>query len=72
MQPIRLCVRHLAVRSGEHIGISLLTNKRVQPRKDNAVCHHFLNCSYSLTFEDFNVLRHEKKNYLLEPKESPL
>ena len=34
------CVRHLAVRSAEHIGISSLTNKRVQPRKDSAVCHH--------------------------------
>ena len=27
------CVRHLAVRSGEHIGISTLTSKMVQPRK---------------------------------------
>ena len=35
------CVRHLAERSDEHIGISLLTNKRVQPRKDSAVCHHW-------------------------------
>ena len=34
------CVRHLAARSGEHIGISPLTNKRVQSRKDSAVCHH--------------------------------
>ena len=40
------CVRHLAVRSSEHIGISPLTNKRVQPRKDSAVCHHLLNCNY--------------------------
>ena len=37
------CVRHLAVRSGKYVGISPLTNKRVQPRKDSAVCHHFLN-----------------------------
>ena len=37
----RECVRHLAVRSGEHIGISPLTNKRVKPRKDSAVCCPF-------------------------------
>ena len=58
------CVRHLAVRSGEHIGISLLTNKRVQPRKDSAVCHHLLNCYYSPTFEDFSVLYLENKKCL--------
>ena len=66
------CVRHLAVRSGEHIGISPLTNKRVQPRKDSAVCYHLLNCNYSQTFEDFSVLCHKNKNYLLELKESLL
>ena len=66
------CVRHLAVRSGEHTGISLLTNKGVQPRKDSAVYHHLLNCYYSPTFEDFSVLCHENKKYLLELKESLL
>ena len=35
-----------------------------------AVCHHLLNCSYSATFEDFSVLCHENKKYLLELKES--
>ena len=31
---------HLAVRSGEHIGILLITNERVQPRKDSDVTIH--------------------------------
>ena len=31
------CVRHLAVRSGEHVGISPLTNKRVQRIRDRGV-----------------------------------
>ena len=66
------CVRHLAVRSCEHISISLLTNKRVQPRKDSVVCHHLLNCNYSPTFEYFSVLSHENKKYLLELKENLL
>ena len=68
----RECVRHLALRSGEHIGISSLTNKRIQPRNDNAVCHHLLICNYSPTFEDFSVLCHENKKYLLELKENVL
>ena len=55
--------------SGEHIGISPLTNKRVKPRKDSAVCHHLLNCNYSPTFEDFSVLHRVNKKYLLELKE---
>ena len=56
------CVRHLVVRSGEHIGISPLTNKRVQPKKDNTACHHLLNCNYSTVFEDFSVMCHEIKS----------
>ena len=55
-----------------HIGISPLTNKRVQPRKDSAVCHHLLNCNYSPIFEDFSALYHENKKYLLEMNESLL
>ena len=58
------CVRHLAVRSGEHIDISPLPSKRVQPRKDSAVCDHLLNCNYSPTFEDLSVLCHDNKKYL--------
>ena len=55
------CVGHLAVRSAEHIGISFLTNGRVQSRKDSAACHHLLNCNYSDTFEDFSVLCHKNR-----------
>ena len=59
------CVRDVALRTGKHIGISRLTNKRVQSRKHSAVCHHLLNCNYSPTFEDFSILCHENKKYLL-------
>ena len=58
------CIRYLAIRSGDHIGISPLTNKKVQPKKNNVVCHHLLNCNYSTTF-----LCHENKKYTLELKE---
>ena len=66
------CVRHLAVRSSEYFGISPLTSKRVQPRKDSAVCHHLSNSNYSPISEDFGVLCHENKKYFLELKESLL
>ena len=66
------CVRYLPVESDEHIGISSLTNIRVQPRKDSAACHHLLNWNYSPTFEDFSGLCHKNKKFLLELKESLL
>ena len=66
------CVRDLAARSDKHIGISPLTSKRLQTKKDSAVCHYLLNCNYSLTVEDFSVLYHENKKYLLELKENLL
>ena len=62
----------LVVRSGEHIGISPLTSRRVRPREESDICHHLLNCNCSATFEDFSVLCHENKNYVLELKESLL
>ena len=57
---------------GKDIGISPFIKKKVQPRKDSPGYHHLLNCNFSLTFEDFIVLFHENKKYLLELKESLL
>ena len=67
-----LCINPIPVGSGEHIDISPLSNKRVQTTKDSVLCHYLLNCNYSPTFEDFSVLCHENKKYLLELKESLL
>ena len=53
------------------LGISPLTIKRVQPRNDSAVCHHLFNCNY-LASEDFRVLCHENKKYLLGLKKASL
>ena len=66
------CMRHLAQRSGEHIGNSPSTNKSVYPRQASAVCHHLLNCNYSPTFQYFSALCHDNKKHLLELKESLL
>ena len=65
------CVRHLNVRIGEHIGISLLTRKKVKP-KGSAVSDHLLLCNHSPSFENFSVLTKENKKFLLELKESLL
>ena len=64
------CVRLLALRSSECIGISPFTNKNVPPKRDSAVCHHLLNCNCLPSFEDFSVLCHENKKYVLELKDS--
>ena len=34
-------VRHLDIRSGEHIGVSPLTGKKVKPLNNSAICDHF-------------------------------
>ena len=69
MNPITENVLDILLKEVVNINVSPLTNKRVQPRKHIAVCRHLLNCNYSATLEDFSVLCHENKKYLLELKE---
>ena len=45
------CVSYLAIRSGEQTGISPLSNKREQLRKNSAVCHHLLHKNKVLHFD---------------------
>ena len=56
----------------EHIGVSPLTGKKVKPSNISAICDHLLHCNFFLSFDNFSVLAHEHKNYLLEIKESLL
>ena len=65
------CMRHLNVRTGEHIGISSLTRKQVKP-KNSSVVDHLLHCNHSASHDDFSILTREKKKFLLELKESLL
>ena len=65
-------IRHLDIRSGEHIGMSLLTGKKVKPSNNSAICDHLLQCNFLTSFDNFSVLAHENKNYLLEIKKSLL
>ena len=65
------CVRHLHVRMGEYIGISLLTKKKVKP-KGSAVSDRFLLCKHSPSFEKFSVLIKENRKFVLELNETLL
>ena len=74
MSPLMMrteCITHLNVRIGEHIGISPLTRKQVQP-KNSSVADHLLLCKHSVSYDDFSILTRENKKCLLELKESLL
>ena len=65
-------IRHLDIRSGEHISVSLLTGKKVNPIKYSAVRDDLLHCNYLPSFDNFSILALENKKVLLEIKESLL
>ena len=62
-------IRHLDIRSGEDIGVSPLTGKKVKPLNKSAICDHLLHSNFLPSFDNFSVLAHENKKYLLEIKE---
>ena len=61
---------YLEVRSGEHIGISLLTFKEVKPQAESSICAHLLFCNHDPSFDDFTILAQGTNKFLLEIKES--
>ena len=64
--------RHLNVRSGEHIGKSALTGKKVAC-KTSAISEHILfHDNHESYFSDFNILCHENNNFKLAIRESIL
>ena len=62
--------RHLEVRSGEHIGISPLTFRKVKSSKESAIRDHLLNCNYIPSFDKFTILAYGHHKYILQIKES--
>ena len=64
-------IRHLDIRSGEHVGVSP-PEEKVKPPNNSAICDHLLHCKFLPSFDNFSVLAHESKKYLLEIKESLL
>ena len=65
-------IRHLDIKSGEHICVSPLTRKKVKPSNNSAIYYHLLRCNFLPCLDNFSVLAHENKKYLLEIKESLL
>ena len=45
-------IRHLNVGPGEHIGVSALTEKKVKPSNNSAICDHLLNCNFLPSFDN--------------------
>ena len=58
--------RHLKVRSGEHIGISLLIFTKVKLSKESGIRGHFLNCNNIPSFDEFAILAYGNSKYILE------
>ena len=66
------CIRHLDIRSEEYIGVSPLTGKKMKPINNSLVHDHLLHCNYLPSFNNFKILAHENKKFLLEIKDSLL
>ena len=49
-----------------------LTEKKVKLSNNSAICDHLLHCSFLTSFDNFSVLAHEHKKYLMEIKEGLL
>ena len=62
-------IRHLDIRSGEYIGVSPVTGKKVKPSNNSAIFDHLLHCNFLPSSDNFSVLAHENKKYLFEIKE---
>ena len=62
----------MRVRSGEYIGMSPLTFRKVKPSKESAIREHLLNCNNSPFFDEFTILTHGHHKYILEIKEKLL
>ena len=65
-------IRHLDTRSGQHIGMSPLTGKKIKPINNSAVRDHLLHCNYLPSFDSLSILAHGNKKFLLEIKEGLL
>ena len=48
--------------------MSPLIGKKVKPSNNSAICNHLLHCNILPSFDNFSVLAHENKKYLLDKK----
>ena len=64
-------LRHLNVKTAEHIGTLPLSKKQVNP-KNRSVADHLPFRNHSASYDDFRNLARENKKFLLELNESLL
>ena len=64
--------RHLFVRTSEHLGITILTQKRVKNPQKSAIMDHILLESHNATYDDFSIFILEHNQFKLHLKESLL
>ena len=62
-------IKHVDIRSGEHIGVSPLTGKKVKPVNNCGARDHSRRCNYLPSFDNFSIWACENKKFLLEIKE---
>ena len=48
-------IKHFDIRSGEHVGVSPLTGKKVKSSNDSAISDHLLHCNVLTSFDNFSV-----------------
>ena len=48
--------RHFKVRASEHLGITLLTGKKVKSPKERAVFDHIVHTGHNASFDNFETL----------------
>ena len=61
-------VRHLGIRSSEHIGLSFLIDKKAKP-KESSIKDYLLLCNHTPSLDDFSVLAQKDMKFCLEIKE---
>ena len=60
------------IRAANHMGISHLTNKRVENVKRSAISDHLLACDYAINSDDFTILSKDSSKHNLLIKEGHL
>ena len=48
-------IRLLDIRSGERIGVSPLTGKKIKPANNSPICTHLLHCHFLPSFDNFSI-----------------
>ena len=49
---------------------NISTFKKMKPSNESSICDHLLECGNNPYFDEFSILAHKNKNFLLEIKES--